>query len=329
MIRRLIVAIAVVSLPVVAGGEVSWRPKKGASSPDERSRTLRIAEGNEQLILARERARSDVQQSYATTGLKPRGWSAGVVTSARAAINAYEQALAIPSTSDDEADLHFRCMLAASRYLDDPGGYRAVVEHGTALREADPLDPREIEVTWDLSIAQSKLGLQGGPDAEKHFEQGIAEYERWRRFVDEASPNVSQALGQSWSNAAELMMAVGRLDEAIVGYEQAIDLDSTESLGFYGLAVALDRDGQWEKAKAAMSNAVIRDRQGMRLDDPDVFFVPDGDVHYYKALSAQVRGDKKTAISEYRLFLSETVDTKYAARGREHLVELGAHEARD
>jgi tetratricopeptide (TPR) repeat protein len=333
VIRRLALTLAVLCLPVgVAGGDaVSWSEAakaKGAkaakAAKNEKLRNLAIAEGNDQLALARERARSDVQQSYASGGGRPRSWSAGVITSARAALAAYERALSLdPATANEEAELHYRCVLTAYRFLDDPDGHRALVEHGDAMRIADPLDTREIEVTWDMSVSLSKLGALGGAQADAYFERGIAEYEHWRQLVDEASPNVSHDLAMSWSNAAELMMAVGRLDESIDAYEEAVDLDSTEALGFYGLAVALDRDGQWEKARAAMADAVIRDRGALRLDDPLVFFVPEGDIHYYKALSAQVRNDKKTAIAEYKLFLTETVDTKYAARGREHLSELG------
>ena len=96
-------------------------------------------------------------------------------------------------------------------------------------------------------------------------------------------------------NSAESMMALGRLEEAIAMYRRGIDAgqlalrsgflqSQSQALHLLGLAVALDRDEQEEKALASARRAIELDPALSQLHDPHVFFVPDGDVLYYEAM---------------------------------------------
>jgi hypothetical protein len=129
-----------------------------------------------------------------------------------------------------------------------------------------------------------------------------------RRFaLGEADPTLI-------CNSAELLMALGRLDEAIEQYRESVtilesarDRDRREdsraiALGYLGLAVALDRSGDPGAAREAIGRALAIDGATAVLDeavqpDGDVFFVPPGDVFYYLGLvrEAQGRGDEAAA----------------------------------
>jgi tetratricopeptide (TPR) repeat protein len=308
---------AVLATPVQA--DALWR---GIARGDTRRRTTFVEEGNLHLREARNR------RNQLDRGIPPRTM---VFDPAREALRAYERALAL---GPPDADLHYRAFTAAKLIADEGGichpcrdGYEAVVRHIDALRRLDPLDTREVEFAWEMSVALSKLGALGGPAADRHFERAVVEYERWRRFVDETDPQVARLLSTCYSNAAELLMAVGRLDEAIQQYQIAIELNPIEALGYFGLAVAYDRDGQWDKAAATMREGLNRPPGLSRLEDRDVFFVPEGEVYYYYALAHQVMGaDPALVTAEYQRFLSRARGSKYGQRAREHIAELGRGE---
>src|SRR4029450_5570491 len=126
------------------------------------------------------------------------------------------------------------------------------------------------------------------------FEQALAEYDQHIRL--------GEAEGDAYSNSAEILMALGRLGEAQDRYREAIrledqsrpaipghDRDEYLALAYYGLGVALDRDEQGQAAREATARAIQRDPRMAILDAArdgrnDVFFVPPGDVHYYRGL---------------------------------------------
>jgi tetratricopeptide (TPR) repeat protein len=327
-----VAAIAVVAVVSVfawltaasADARNPWKAKKKMASPKEHARA--VQEGNYHLGEAR---RIQLAHDGQMTIARP------VLEHARGAIAAYERALEL---SPGEPELHYRAVQAA-QYIDDHrsnhglcatcrDGYEAVVRHVDALRKADPLDPRDFELTWNVSLALSKLGGLGGPNAREYFDRAIAEYARWRRLADEANPDRAQQVGTGYSNCAELMMAVGRLEEAIEYYRAATDFHPNDALSWYGLAVALDRDGQWEKARASMLEALARDPTQRRLKADSVFFVPEGDIHYYEALALEVKGDLTNAISAYNRFLARSKGSLYVARAQQRLDEVKKRAAR-
>jgi tetratricopeptide (TPR) repeat protein len=324
-VRRLAVVVCVLSIAAIAHARSPWVPRKKSIAPKEYTRA--VAEGNYHLGEAR---RIALAHDVSGTIARP------VHDHARAAIVAFERAIDL---GPDDAELHFRAMQAAL-YIDDTrstsstrglcavcrDGYEAVVRHVDALRRLDPLDPREAEVAWNVALALSKLGGLGGPHATEYFERAIGEYARWRRLSDEANPDRAQSIGLGYSNCAEILMAVGHLEQAIAFYRASTEFNPNEALNWYGLAVALDRDGQVEKAHAAMREAQARDRGRRggpsRLIDDGVFFVPEGDVFYYEALSLEVKGDIPNAVAAYNKYLTRAKASLYHARAKERLEEL-------
>lgn len=245
---------------------------------------------------------------------------------ARAALGAYEKALEI---GPETVELHYRAYLAAVLLVESHEGilsgykeaYLAVVRHIEDVRRLQPLDTREDDFAYQAGIAYSKLGALGGPEADENFAHGIREYERLRSVT--GNQLSGELLSSTYSNEAELLMSIGRLDDAISYYRTSIEINPMEPLGYFGLAVALDRNGEWSKSAEAMIQASEHGRGVERLKDPTVFFVPSGDIHYYYGLFHQIRGEASLAAMEYRRFLERCHDSKYAARARAHLAELG------
>jgi tetratricopeptide (TPR) repeat protein len=321
----LALATAVASaVPRAARAENLW---SSIAKGDLRRQAMAVEEGNLHLREARERrSRLDPGAPMRIPAFDP----------ARAALAAYERALTL---GPEDPDIHYRALTAAKLVVDNGGvchtcrdWYEAVVRHVEALRRLRPEDPRDIVYSWDMSVALSKLGGIGGPRADAYFERAVEEYARWRRLIDETDPTFTAEVATSYSNGAELLMALGpdRLDEAIAQYQMAVSLNPMESLHYFGLAVAYDRDGQWEKAVATMREGLSRLPGLTRLEHNDVFFVPEGDVYYYYALAHQVQGaDPALVIAQYERFLSRTRATRYAQRAREHIAELrGADKTR-
>jgi tetratricopeptide (TPR) repeat protein len=246
------------------------------------------------------------------------------------AIDAYEAALEIPGSDPDAAELHWRAFFAASRFAnqggeqcgeDDPA-YEAELRHLDGLVVADPLDLRIPQGRFAAAIAASKLGAKGGPDGQKLFLRAVDEYEQWRRASDQANPIGAELFAESDSNEAEILMALGRLDEAIDLYQKSADLFGAEALSWFGLAVSCDRDGQIERAGEAMRLALAT-RPGLgRLTGSGVFFVPDGDLFYYLALANETIGNKGEALRDYKLFLMKTVGQRYLERAKDHIAAL-------
>lgn len=152
-----------------------------------------------------------------------------------------------------------------------------------------------------------------------------------------------------YSNLGEVLMADGRLREAEGAYREAIAVAATVPgagslrlddprartqdlvLGYLGLAVALDRDGQARAAHETMRRALTLDSTMAVLavavlPDADLFFVPRGEVQYYLGLARAIAGRRDEAADAFREFLDEAPHSRWAGQARAHLAEL---EARD
>jgi len=294
-----------------------------------------VAAGDELLARARELTlRAEVQRQ----DRQPRQADLSEAHAARyaqQAIDKYEQAVKL---GPSRPDAHYRAYVAARYYLkgNDERTHEKIIEHGTRFREVAPLDPRHFDVTEDLCHALARLGaLRAGTAADTLYDRAVKEYDLLVSRIDPIDAEASRSIGTIYSNAAELLMAVGRIDEAIAYYERAIASDPHNSLNLYGLAVAYDRDGQVQKAAEAMRAAIQRDQnleQILHADEPGwpVYFVPQGDKQYYLALAFLVRGDKREAVRRFEAFLTQAKSAKkqYVDRAREHLRELKAHAAR-
>jgi tetratricopeptide (TPR) repeat protein len=259
-----------------------------------------------------------------------------VQTAARNAIAAYERALMVA----EDVDVHYRAFFAAG-FIDDrkgdicvacKDGFEATVRHAEAVFRLDPSTPEARDLAFQSCLALSKLGGLAGADADQYFERALQMYDRYRSLVDEVSDQNRSAHSRSisYSNAAELLMALGRLDESIDYYRRAIEAYALEPLHYYGLAVAYDRDGQWKKAMSAMKTAIeLSGSEGVgRLRKEDVFFVPQGDLFYYLGLAQELLKNRDSAIDQYNRFLVRSPGNRYLDRAREHLQELDPGGAR-
>jgi tetratricopeptide (TPR) repeat protein len=117
------------------------------------------------------------------------------------------------------------------------------------------------------------------------------------------------------------LMAAGRLTEAIDEYGRAVTLAPDKPVPRLAHAVALDRDGQVDRARAELDVVVTLDPALQRLDGADYIFVPAADVHYYRALALGARGSAAAARAELRAFLTELPEGPYAAHARQRLAE--------
>ncbi len=113
-------------------------------------------------------------------------------------------------------------------------------------------------------------------------------------------------------NRGESAMVLGDLDSAIRDYRRAIRTASRPelvALAHYGLGIALERRGNLPAALAAMqiARAIRVPLYGTALDLPSVFFVPEYDIHYYKALSAMAGERNAKAVEKQRALLRRAI----------------------
>jgi len=202
----------------------------------------------------------------------------------------------------------FRALMLLAELSARAGRPAAVVE---GLDRACPRAPRGnvAAACWfRLGIERSRMG---------QFDQALRAYDRL--FA------LGEADAAAHANAAEILMALGRLDEAEARYREAIRLDtstgrreSAHGLTFstYGLAVVLDRAGRAGPAREMMARAIVLDPRLGKLraaEQPggDVFFLPEGDVFYYLGLASEVAGRVDDAEAAFQEFLARQPKSRW------------------
>lgn len=197
-----------------------------------------------------------------------------------------------------------------------------------ALTQA-PDSPLAAHGYFNLAIASAKL------------KQPKQEYAAYTRALElEYDPNMRATI---FSNRAESSMVSGDLRAAIRDYRRAADLAQlphAQALAHWGLGIALERDGDLPSALNAIQTARSIKLPSPpypashALDLPEVFFVPDYDIHYYRALGAMAEARAADAPAERKLALSEAVAawTEYLRRAEaedgEWLENARMHQAR-
>jgi tetratricopeptide (TPR) repeat protein len=196
-----------------------------------------------------------------------------------------------------------------------------------ALERACPRSPPgpEARSCWfHLGVERSRAGQLAG---------ALAAYER---LIE-----LGAADATVHANAAELLMALGRLPEAEERYRAAILLETPatgrienpRSLTFslYGLAVAFDRDERPGPAREMMARALALDPRLHQLRAAeqvggDVFFLPEGDVYYYVGLASEIAGRVDDAEAAFQEFLGRLPRSPWARRAGAHIDALVALE---
>jgi tetratricopeptide (TPR) repeat protein len=225
----------------------------------------------------------------------------------------------------DREEPHYRAAQLLSGFFvssidhPDPDITQRAIAHWNAFEALAPRDVRLRTILFDRSIAYTKLG------GDESYRRAVADYDRHIALHDLAGAyglNVAVWL----SNSGEVLMALGQLDQAVARYQQAIEYSSA-ALYKYGLAVALDRDGREAKARQIMEEAARYDagddgRPMGSLRSRDVFFIPEGDIHYYYALGYESLGDTETALAQYRAFVDRAQSDRYVGQARAHIRRL-------
>ena len=188
------------------------------------------------------------------------------------------------------------------------------------LERAEPLArlPSQRSSCWfRLGLARSKLG---------RYREAVASYDQ-QIALGEADATV-------YSNVAELLMTLGRLGEAEERYRDAIRIDERagdrrgreQSLAFsyYGLGVALDREGRDAASREAIGRAAALDPNLSLLrlaqqPGAEVFFIPEGDVFYYLGLAAERLGNRDDAGAAFQEYLARQPKSPWFARARAHV----------
>jgi tetratricopeptide (TPR) repeat protein len=165
-----------------------------------------------------------------------------------------------------------------------------------ALREA-PDSPLASEAWFSLAVAEGKL---------RHHEAERSAYSRALEL--EWEPELQATIV---TNRAESTMAAGDLALAMRDYRLALALSrsaTTQALAYWGLAVATERDGDLPSS-LELARRAGSFRFGppthliVALDLPSVYFTPDYEEHYYRALATMAEAARADGTDEKRLLL--------------------------
>jgi len=214
---------------------------------------------------------------------------------------------------------------------------RAILEEAHAAESAD------VRLRFDLGAVYESLGrhaqaavvlekaLSMAPDhpaaedawltlayAYAHGNQPHKERDAYVKYLARATYGSGRVTATL--NLAEAEMRLGHLDDAIVGYREAIQLATlvpsagdTGVLAVWGLAVALDRSGDTSGAMAEAKWAAEIDHRRVIEDTVNVFFVPEYERLWYFGLREMALGRSAKSPPEAVLHFrqAETMWTGY------------------
>lgn len=206
---------------------------------------------------------------------------------------------------------------STSEHVDAPL-FQRIIRHWDAAERLAPLDPRIKAILFERAILHTKLATT---------EDLAAARDDYEKLLDIGSSLEvpGDARGRTLGNLSETYMMLGDLDRSIETYRETILVDSSASQ-MYGLAVAYDRDEQGAKAKEIVS-ALGEDAFVAWNEDVEVFrtfYVPEGEVWYYKALILEGLGRDKDAVVAWKRFLDSGAHPSYQPRAQDHYDKLRA-----
>lgn len=194
----------------------------------------------------------------------------------------------------------------------DPKVATEVLAAIDAFEARAPLDPRLANLIGRRAIYHTKMaGETKDAVARAHLEKALAAY---RTTLDRyLTPRTNTEL--VYGNMAETMMMLGDVEGSIEYYRQAQRQRPSTSVAL-GLAVALDRDERSTEARALLRD-VGADAIGnweAAVQEGDIFYVPAGEVEYYRALINESFGNYEAAIANYTTFIQTRAHPQFSAR---------------
>ncbi len=224
----------------------------------------------------------------------------------------------LPRGTSEELERQLNARAAALITIADGhelGDVRLLYLLGDALVKADKsyLPEARLRLRQALELApDSPLA------ARAWFQLGIAEGKLRNHAAERHA--FSEALDREWepelratliTNRAESTMTSGRLGLAIQDYRRALAESRsalTQALALWGLAVATERDGDLPRAlelarRAASLRFGPQSHVVVAIDLPDVFFTPDYEKNYYRALAVMGEAEVEKDPDQARVLL--------------------------
>jgi tetratricopeptide (TPR) repeat protein len=208
----------------------------------------------------------------------------------------------------------------------DPQRAEDVIAAWDAFEQRAPLDPRLTVIADDPNLPAFNLlferAILNTKIATKdHLEAATRDY---RKFLDRSDSNDAETRANSLSNLAETYMMLGRLEDAIDTYREAL-ARSTSADTAYGLAVALDRDERGAEAEDMILRQGQDSFNNFRekvLVRHSTFFVPQGEQDYYFALIYEAFGYDDDALREWRSYIQSGAHPEFQPRAKQHIEAL-------
>ncbi len=180
-----------------------------------------------------------------------------------------------------------------------------------------PLDPRLSGGPGSLLFSRAIIHTKLATPA--HLAAAARDYEAIIRRTD----GKGEVPSLVWGNLAETYMMLGRLDDSIHAYREALR-HGARTATWYGLAVALDRDGRGALARdVILAQGAVGYRQFRSdVDSQGTFFVPHGEVFYYYALAEEAFDLIDEALDHWHKYVASGAHPQFQARAREHIDAL-------
>jgi tetratricopeptide (TPR) repeat protein len=207
-----------------------------------------------------------------------------------------------------------------------------IISAWDAFEARAPLDPRlsvgpfggafgDDEILFDRAILHTHLATK------PHLQAAAADYEKILARFDGDNGATSRVLG----NLAETYMMLGRMEEALETYREALR-NSSDTSTYYGYAVALDRDESTRQALEIIRSQGLEQyeafKRSVNMPGGGTFFVPEGEKYYYFALSDEAFGFEDQAIDNWQRYIRSGAHPEFQPRAKAHLDALGVKKKR-
>ncbi len=317
-----LVRLAVAAAWVCAASAGRAEPTVWEQATADREGVARQERYQLDLQLGLEHARTVLDESNDATGV-PLSASRRTQTlqeSLRAFARAAQARPEAPDPHYYRAVVGYLAQLECSTCVFDAAVAGEVVEALEAFEERAPQDPRLGALLSERAILRTRLaGTVTGAASRRFLEGAAADY----RAIIDRNAALRYNWEQTYGNLAEVYMMLGDLETAIATYRLAQRTVASTSL-VLGLAVALDRDERSLEARALVREL---SEDAISMWEADVargftFYVPAGEVHYYRGLIAEARGDRTAATAAYLQFENSGAHPQFAARSRAHRAAL-------